>query len=160
MSITILIFAVITLISLVISLMKDKGKTIDSMKGAKSMMGNLLGELIAILLLIGLILTFIPPETISLFMGEANIWLSSIGSALVGAITLIPAFVAFPLAGSLVDQGASLVPIAAFITTLTMVGFVTFPLEKREFGLKFTLIRNGFSFGFAILIAIVMGVLL
>lgn len=160
MSITILIFAVITLVSLIISLIKDKGKTLNSMKGAKSMMGNLLGELIAILMLIGLILTFIPPETISHLMGETNMWLSSIGSALVGAITLIPAFVAFPLAGSLVDQGASLVPIAAFITTLTMVGFVTFPLEKREFGLKFALIRNSFSFGFALLIAIVMGVLL
>ncbi|MEJ6950692.1 permease [Natronospora cellulosivora (SeqCode)] len=160
MSITILIFAVITLVSLIVSLVKDKKKTFDSMKGAKSMMGNLLSELIAILLLIGLVLTFIPTETISRFMGESNTLLSTIGSALVGTVTLIPAFVAFPLAGSLVDQGASLIPIAGFITTLTMVGFVTFPLERREFGLKFAISRNALSFVFAILIAMIMGVLL
>ncbi|HZW49531.1 MAG TPA: permease, partial [Bacillota bacterium] len=37
---------------------------------------------------------------------------------------------------------------------------VTFPLEKREFGMKFTVVRNGLSFLFAILIAFVMGVII
>lgn len=60
--------------------------------------------------------------------------MSTVVSALVGSITLIPAFVAFPLVGSLVDVGASIVPAVAFLTTLTMVGIVTFPLEKKEFG--------------------------
>ncbi|NLX74993.1 MAG: permease, partial [Synergistaceae bacterium] len=50
------------------------------------------------------------------------------------------------------------VPSVAFLTTLTMVGIVTFPLEKKEFGTKFTAIRNGFSFIFAIIIALIMGV--
>ena len=80
-------------------------------------------------------------------------------SAAVGSVTLIPAFVAFPLVGSLIDVGASIVPAAAFLTTLTMVGVVTFPLEKREFGIKFALTRNLLSFGFAVVIALVMGVL-
>jgi hypothetical protein len=39
-----------------------------------------------------------------------------------------------------------------------MVGFVTFPLEKQEFGFKFAAIRNSLSFVFAIVIAMVMGV--
>ena len=72
----------------------------------------------------------------------------------------IPAFVAFPLVGSFVDVGASIVPAVAFLTTLTMVGIVTFPLEKKEFGFKFALIRNAFSFVAALLIAAVMGVVL
>jgi len=41
-----------------------------------------------------------------------------------------------------------------------MVGVVTFPLEKKEFGTKFALTRNILSFGFAIVIALVMGVIL
>ena len=53
-------------------------------------------------------------------------------AALVGSITLIPAFVAFPLVGSLVDVGAGILPAAAFLTTLTMVGMVTFPLKKEK----------------------------
>ncbi|MDD3702586.1 MAG: hypothetical protein PHC55_13255, partial [Bacteroidales bacterium] len=87
-------------------------------------------------------------------------FISTIVSALAGSITLIPAFVAFPLVGSLVDAGASIIPAVAFLTTLTMVGLVTFPLEKREFGLKFATIRNIFSFVFAIMIALAMGVIM
>ena len=63
-------------------------------------------------------------------MGESNQFISTVVSAIVGAITLIPAFVAFPLIGSLVDKGASIVPAVAFLTTLTMVGAVTFPLKN------------------------------
>lgn len=142
------------------SLVKDKQKTFNSMKMAKGMMKNMVGQIIGILLLIGLILTFIPPEVIKSTLGESNTFISTIVSALAGSITLIPAFVAFPLVGSLVDAGASIIPAVAFLTTLTMVGLVTFPLEKREFGLKFATIRNIFSFVFAIMIALAMGVIM
>jgi len=45
--------------------------------------------------------------------------------ALFGALMMIPGLIALPLAGSLIDAGASYTPVAAFITTLTMIGFVT-----------------------------------
>lgn len=150
----------ITGAAFIASLVKDKQKTFNSMKMAKGMMKNMVGQIIGILLLIGLILTFIPPEVIKSTLGESNTFISTIVSALAGSITLIPAFVAFPLVGSLVDAGASIVPAVAFLTTLTMVGLVTFPLEKREFGLKFATIRNIFSFVFAIMIALAMGVIM
>ncbi len=150
----------ITGAAFIASLVKDKQKTFNSMKMAKGMMKNMVGQIIGILLLIGLILTFIPPEVIKSALGESNTFISTIVSALAGSITLIPAFVAFPLVGSLVDAGASIVPAVAFLTTLTMVGLVTFPLEKREFGLKFATIRNIFSFVFAIMIALAMGVIM
>lgn len=150
----------ITGAAFIASLVKDKQKTFNSMKMAKGMMKNMVGQIIGILLLIGLILTFIPPEVIKSTLGESNTFISTIVSALAGSITLIPAFVAFPLVGSLVDAGASIIPAVAFLTTLTMVGLVTFPLEKREFGLKYATIRNIFSFVFAIMIALAMGVIM
>jgi uncharacterized membrane protein YraQ (UPF0718 family) len=151
---------VITLILFLIALLKDKEKTLQSMKKSKGMMGNMLGSIISIILLIGLVLTLIPPETIEKTLGSSNQVLSSIIAAVAGSVTLIPAFVAFPLVGSLVDAGASIVPGVAFLTTLTMVGVVTFPLEKQEFGMKFAITRNGISFVFALVIAIGMGVIL
>lgn len=144
----------------IVSVIKDKNKTLNSMKMARGMMKSMIGEIIGILLLIGLMLTFIPPETIKNVMGKTNVLISTIASAAVGSITLIPAFVAFPLVGSLTDAGLNIVPAVAFLTTLTMVGVVTFPLEKQEFGLKFTAVRNFLSFGFAIIIALIMGVLM
>lgn len=158
MDIFTIIFWVITLVWFVFSIIKDRHKTFNAVKMSGSMMKSMAGEIIAILFLIGLILTFIPPESIKQFMGQSNSLISTIIFALVGCITLIPAFVAFPLAGSLVNAGASIVPVVAFLTTLTMVGIVTFPLEKKEFGTKFTLVRNSLSFGFAIIIALLMGV--
>ncbi|MGV8906954.1 MAG: permease [Acetobacterium sp.] len=154
------IFWAITLIWFVVSLKKDKPKTLHAIKMSGGMMKGIAGDIIAILLLIGLILTFIPPETINQYIGKSNELISTVVFAFVGSITLIPAFVAFPLVGSLVNAGASIIPIVAFLTTLTMVGVVTFPLEKREFGVKFTVIRNSLSFVFAILIALAMGVIL
>ncbi|SCP99506.1 permease [Anaerobium acetethylicum] len=158
MDIFTIIFWVIAVVLFVVSLMKNRNKTLAAMKKSKSMMGGMVGEIIAIIFLIGLVLTFIPPESIKTVLGSSNTFLSTVISAAVGSVTLIPAFVAFPLVGSLVDAGASIVPAVAFLTTLTMVGVVTFPLEKKEFGTKFAVTRNLFSFGFAIVIALAMGV--
>jgi len=160
MDIFTIIFCIIAIVLTIISLVKNKGKTFAAMKKSKGMMGSMLWDIIAIIFLIGLVLTLIPPETIKTVLGSATTFVSTVVSALVGSITLIPAFVAFPLVGSLVDAGASIVPAVAFLTTLTMVGVVTFPLEKKEFGTKFALTRNVLSFSFAIIIALTMGVIL
>lgn len=160
MDIFTLVFLILSVIIVVVSLIKDKRKTVKAMKRSKKMMGNMLGEIIAIVFLIGLILTIIPPESIKSAMGSSNTFISTIIGAIAGSITLIPAFVGFPLAGSLVDAGASIVPAVAFLTTLTMVGIITFPLEKKEFGTKFAVTRNALSFVFAVAIALTMGVIL
>ncbi|WP_432408291.1 permease [Wukongibacter sp. M2B1] len=151
---------IVTGVAFIVSIRKDKKKTLSSMKMARGMMKKMIGQIVGILFLIGLILTFIPPEVIKNALGKSNLFVSTVTSAIVGSITLIPAFVAFPLVGSFVNVGASIVPAVAFLTTLTMVGFVTFPLEKQEFGLKFTLVRNGLSFVFAVVIALIMGVII
>jgi len=144
----------------IIALLKHKSQAKESMNKSRGMMKHMIGDIVGIIFLIGLILTFIPPETIEKVLGAGNVGLSSLIAAIVGSITLIPAFVAFPLVGSLVAIGASIVPGVAFLTTLTMVGVVTFPLEKKEFGTKFALARNGLSFVAAIIIAVLMGVIL
>ncbi len=160
MDIFTLLFWAVAIVLFIFSLVRSRQKTVAAMKKSKGMMGSMLGEIVAIIFLIGLVLTFIPPETIKNALGSANTYLATVIAAIVGSITLIPAFVAFPLVGSLVNAGASIVPAVAFLTTLTMVGVVTFPLEKKEFGLKFALSRNLMSFGFAVAIALIMGVVL
>ena len=160
MDIFTIIFWIIAIVLTIISLIKKREKTIAAAKKSKGMMGNMLGEIVAIIFLIGLVLTLIPPEMIKKVLGSANAYVSTIIAAVAGSITLIPAFVAFPLVGSLVDVGASIIPAVAFLTTLTMVGVVTFPLESKEFGVKFALTRNVLSFCFAIVIALIMGVML
>ncbi|NLN84319.1 MAG: permease [Firmicutes bacterium] len=149
-----------TAIFLAISFSKDKAKTIQSLKMALNMGKGMAISIFTIIFAIGLILTFLPPQQIAAFVSDQPTLLATVASALLGTITLVPAFIAFPLVGTLVDAGVGIVPSVAFLTTLTMVGVVTFPLERKEFGTKFTAVRNGLSFLFAIVIAVVMGVLL
>ncbi|MDY0290564.1 MAG: permease, partial [Sphaerochaeta sp.] len=66
----------------------------------------------------------------------------------------------FPLAGSLLRSGATVMTISAFITTLVMVGVVTAPMEMKILGKNFTLLRNGLGVVAALVIALLMGVIL
>ncbi|KNZ42305.1 permease [Acetobacterium bakii] len=149
-----------TAVFLLVSFQKDSGKTRQALKMAFGMGKGMMGSILSIIFLIGLILTVLPPEKIADFVGNQSLVTATLVSAAFGTITIIPAFIAFPLVGTLVNAGVGIVPAVAFLTTLTMVGIVTFPLEKREFGLKFTAARNGLSFVFAIIIALVIGVLI
>ncbi len=153
-------FWIAGVVLLILSILKNKEKSKEAMKKSQGMMKNMIGDIVGIIFMIGLILTFVPPETIEKVLGSGNTVLASLAAALVGSITLIPAFVAFPLVGSFIDAGASIVPGVAFLTTLTMVGVVTFPLERKEFGTRFAVTRNLLSFGAAFSIAILMGVIL
>lgn len=149
-----------TLTFLGFSFAKNKTKTKQALKMALNMGKGMAVNIFTIIFAIGLILTLLPPVDIATFVGKQSILLATVASALLGTITLVPAFIAFPLVGTLVDAGVGIVSAVAFLTTLTMVGVVTFPLEKKEFGIKFTAVRNGLSFLFAIIIALVMGVMI
>ena len=149
-----------TFIFLVISLVKNKDKTMRALKMALGMGRGMVGSIISIIFGIGLILTILPPNEIAYYVSKQSTLLSTIVAASFGTITLIPAFIAYPLVGTLISAGISVIPAVAFLTTLTMVGVVTFPLEKKEFGFKFTAIRNSLSFVFAILVALIMGVMM
>lgn len=139
---------------------KRRSRTTEAARKARSMMGAMAADIVAIIFLIGLGLSFITPAVIADVLNGADLFTGTLIAAAVGSITLIPAFVAFPLVGTLIDGGAGLVPSVAFLTTLTMVGIKTLPLEAKEFGLKFALIRSGLSFLAAIFIAFLMGGLL
>jgi|SRR6056297_25179 len=139
---------------------QDNQKAQRSLKQALVKFVNLLPMMILIIIMIGLILGFIPPEVIRNYLGSDSNIIEIIVASLFGAITMIPSLVALPLAGSLIEAGASYTPVAAFITTLTMVGFVTLPIELKELGKKMTILRNIFAFLFAIIISLLIGVLL
>lgn len=149
-----------TAVFLIFSFVKDNEKTKRSLKMALGMGKGMVISILSIIFMIGLILTVLPPDMIAEYVGKQSVLLATLVSAAFGTITLVPAFIAFPLVGTLVSAGVSVIPAVAFLTTLTMVGIVTFPLEKKAFGTKFTVIRNSLSFVFAIVIALVMGVII
>ncbi|NLY25114.1 MAG: permease [Bacteroidales bacterium] len=160
MTLTAIVINTFVIICLLVSTIKNRSKTLESLKIGLSSMFKILPTVFSIILLIGLLLTFIPKELITKIIGDKSGVSGTFAAALLGTVLHIPAIVAFPLAASLIEGGASISSVAAFITTLTMMGFVTLPLEIKEMGKKFALLRNGFSFLIAIIIALIIGVLL
>jgi uncharacterized membrane protein YraQ (UPF0718 family) len=159
MATIITIYSILT-IGLLLSFWKSRQKTLKSFLIAGKAFLKMAPSLLTILGIVGLILGILTPETISKLIGAEAGYSATVIAAILGAITLIPSLVAFPLAGSLLRSGATIMTISAFITTLIMVGVVTAPMEIKSLGKKFTLLRNGLSFLGALIIAAIMGVIL
>ncbi len=157
---TAIIINLIALILLLFSVVRSKSKTRKSLKIALKTFFRIFPTIIIIVVFIGFLLGFLPPEIISAVVGDRAGFLGVLAAAVLGSVLLIPALISFPLAASLLKGGASIMSVAAFITTLTMVGVVTLPLELREMGKKITILRNVFSFIFAVIIALIMGAIL
>ena len=160
MAIDFLILNLLVLVALGISFFKSKEKTSKIVKIAFKSLVNTAPYIIITIVIIGIIQGFIPNRLIAEYLGEKSGISGVLLASLIGAILYIPAFVSFPLVASLIEKGASVMIGAAFITSLTMIGFTSLPLEIKEFGAKFTALRNVLSFIAAILIAVFIGVLL
>jgi len=145
---------------LTISFLKDRKKTKIALKKAWKSFENILPQLLSILIIIGIMLALLTPETISKLIGQQSGWFGMLIAGVVGSVTLIPGFVAFPLAAALLNGGAGFMQIAVFISTLMMVGIVTITLEIKYFGKKAAIVRNGLAFVFSFAVAIVIGVVL
>ncbi len=149
---------IISFSALLISFIKSKEKTILSLKKAWKAFENILPQFLSIIVIIGIMLAILTPGQISKLLGNESGWIGVILAALIGSITLIPGFVAFPLAAALLKNGAGYMQIGAFVSTLMMVGIVTVPVEIKYFGRKATLIRNTSAFLFSFIVALIMGV--
>jgi uncharacterized membrane protein YraQ (UPF0718 family) len=154
------IFYLFAFTALIISTFKSKQKTLLALKKAWKSFENILPQFLAIILIIGIMLSVLTPDQISRFLGSESGWLGVIIATVIGSITLIPAFVAFPLAAALLSNGAGYMQIAAFVSTLMMVGIITIPVEIKYFGKKATLLRNLFAFIFSLIVSALMGVLI
>lgn len=151
------VFYIIAILSLIISFIKSREKTKMVLKKAWKSFENIMPQFLSIILLIGVMLAVLTPEQISMFLGKESGIMGVIMAAFIGAITLIPGFVAFPLASALLQNGAGITQIAAFVSTLMMVGIVTIPVEIQYFGKKVTIIRNLSAFIFSLVVAMIMG---
>ena len=150
----------LAIIGLAVSFFKDRQKTKAALMKAWKAFENILPQLLTIFLILAFALAFFPPETIRKLLGSESGFFGILAAALIGSVTLMPGFVAFPLAAALLKSGAGYMQLAAFVSTLMMVGIITIPIEKKTFGLKATITRNASAFAFSFVVAVVMGVVL
>jgi uncharacterized membrane protein YraQ (UPF0718 family) len=145
---------------LIVSFIKDKKKTKMALKKAWKSFENIMPQFLTILALLGIVLALLSPEVIANLLGQKAGWLGMMIASIIGSITLIPGFIAFPIAAILLKNGAGYAQIAVFVSTLMMVGIITLPLEFKYFGKKISIMRNTFAYLFSFIVALVIGVVL
>jgi len=143
---------IITGAALLASLVGDRRKTRASLLRSLKMLRGVLPLMVGVLALVSLVLAAVTPPMIqSVLSGTGPLpFLTAIG---IGSIALVPGFIAYPLAGLLRQNGASTPVLAAFVTSLMMVGVLTLPMEARFFGWRVSLLRNGLALLGAVVVA-------
>jgi len=148
----------ITGLALVFSLFASREKTLKALKISYTRFINILPAFLIMLILVSIVLFLIPDEVISNYLGAGNKFTGVLLASFLGSITLMPGFIAYPLAGILLKKGVAYMVLSAFTTTLMMVGVLTYPIEKQYFGARVTIMRNAISLLIALIIAVVTGI--
>jgi len=148
---------IITVFTVVVSLIADRGKTVKSLQVAGRKMLKITPAFLTMTILVSIALYFVPDETISRYLGHENKVLSLVIAYALGSITLMPGFIAFPLCGMLLEKGVSYMVLSGFSTTLMMVGVLTFPVERAYLGAKVAILRNLIYLIIAVVVTLITG---
>jgi len=145
---------------LLVSFVKDKGKTKKSIKVAWKSFAKLLPTVLAMMLFIGISLSVINQSVISALIGAKSGVLGAIIALVIGSIVTLPSFVAFPLGGALLKAGAGYMQVAALVSTIMAVGFVSLPVEIKYFNKDIAIKRIVLSFMICIVFTAVIGMVM
>jgi uncharacterized membrane protein YraQ (UPF0718 family) len=144
-------------LAVLVSLLADRERTRSALKIAAKRFLHIFPAFLTMIILVSIILFLLPDEVISDYLGGDNKFIGVILASFLGSITFMPGFIAFPLSGILLQRGVAYMVLAAFTTTLMMVGVLTAPIEKAYFGMRVTILRNVISFFIALIVAVVIG---
>ena len=88
-----------------ISFFKDKEKTKRALINALKSMENIMPQFLSIIVIVGLMLALVDTNTISTLIGSKSGFLGVVFSTVIGSIVMVPTFVAFSTANTLLNRG-------------------------------------------------------
>jgi uncharacterized membrane protein YraQ (UPF0718 family) len=130
----------------------NKKLKISIYQSAKSII-NSLPMIFSIILLIGLIDSFLLKDIIKMFF--TNSFFDVIIGSVIGSISAGNPITSYIIGGELLKQGVSLFAITAFLVAWVTVGAVQLPAEIVLLGKRFAVTRNVVSFIFSIVVALI-----
>ncbi|MGB9663187.1 MAG: permease [Moorellaceae bacterium] len=124
---------------IVLGFYRQTGKTIFSYTFAN--FREMLGIIPPIFILLGLLDTWVPRETVMRYMGERAGWLGPALSILLGAAAAGPLYGAFPVAEVMAKKGVRYYNIIVFLCAWATLKIPMFLFEMSALGVKFALTR-------------------
>ena len=150
-------FWIFTALVLLMSALADWQKTLRALEIALRRFLSILPAFLEMIVLVSVVLALVPPRLLlGLLGGEGRVLGMGI-AAVVGSVTVMPGFIAFPLCGILLKRGVPYMVLSAFSTTLMMVGVLSYPVEREYFGPRVTVLRNLLAFLIALAVAVATG---
>jgi uncharacterized membrane protein YraQ (UPF0718 family) len=134
------------------SALSSREKTKRALFKAWKSFVNIVPAFFSVLLLVSFSIAFLPERVIASLIGDESGFTGQILASVLGSLTLIPGFIAFPMAKMLLENGAGIAQMAVFVSTLMMVGVMTAPLEASFFGWKATILRNGMAYFYSFIV--------
>ncbi len=150
---------ILTIISVTISFFINSKKTKKAFKIGAKKLWKITPPFVSIIVAVSIVLYLLPNDTIVKYLGDTKSYFAILTALTIGSITVMPGPIVYPLCSILYESGVSYSVIAAFSTSLMMVGIMTFPVESTYFGKKFAILRNAISIIIAFIIALVFSLL-
>lgn len=115
---------------------------------------NTVPLMFGVILCIGLVQAYFPPQAMGVFFHH-HVWLDSIIGSGIGSVFAGSPITSYVIGGELMNQGVSLIAVTAFMVAWVTVGVVQFPAEALMLGYKFAVLRNILSFLFSICVSVI-----
>ncbi len=134
-------FVAAALAALIISLSKDRHKTLRALRISVKSFSNMIPFFVAMFVLIGILEVFVPSSVIASLLGAKRGFLAVVFAAIIGGIMAGPPPASYPMADFLVKHNASLAAAATFIIAWVAVSTVSLPVEIKILGSRFAWTR-------------------
>lgn len=125
-----------------------KGVHITGLKSSFYLVLQILPLLVFSFIVAGMVEVLIPGELVSKWVGAESGFRGIMIGTVAGAMTPGGPYVSLPLAAGLLQSGAGVGTMIAFLTGWSLWAFTRLPLEVGIIGWKFTLIRIACTFFF------------
>lgn len=152
-----MIFPAVAAVLLILSAVANRHKTVAALKVAWNRFWGILPLFLALLAAASFVLAAVPQSIYERYLSSDSPWFGTLAAGVLGSVSILPGFVAFPLAAMLVERGVARVTVSLFTTTLMMVGVLTLPIEMRYLGRRIAILRNVFALLTAMAVALVTG---
>jgi len=150
-----IIMGVIAIALLIVAYLKGGGEHILGLKAAGDILLQVLPLLIFAFIIAGVIQFIIPTETISRWIGAESGFRGILTGTVVGGLTPGGPYTSMPIAAGLLQAGAGIGTMVAFMTGWSLWAVTRLPLEIGLMGWKFTAIRLACTFFFPILAGLI-----
>lgn len=146
-----IIMGVIAVALLIYAYSRGGGEHILGLKSAWSILLQVTPLLVFVFIIAGVIQYILPVETVARWVGTESGFRGILIGTAAGGITPGGPMVSMPIAAGLLQSGAGIGTMVAFMTGWSLWAFSRIPLEVGLMGWKFTAIRIACTFFFPII---------